>query len=96
MGMSNCCVPSVPADGDFEMLARAVANWATRPPAGSDRSIQATDQTPGHWKERILLQSWRLGRTLLEEAAQTKAGQHLDFYRASQHLWVVAYPEMIR
>jgi len=61
MGMSNCCVPSVPADGDFEMLARAVANRAARHPAGSDRSIQATDQTPGHWKERILLQSRRLG-----------------------------------
>jgi len=94
--MSNCCVPSVPADGDFEMLARAVANRAARHPAGSDRSIQATDQTPGHWKERILPQSWRLVRKLLDEAAQTKAGQHLDFYRASQHLWVVAHPEMIR
>jgi hypothetical protein len=72
MGMSNCCVPLVPADGDFEMLAKAVANWAARHPAGSDRSIQATDQTPGHWKERVLQQSWRLGRTLLEEAAQRK------------------------
>ncbi len=92
MGMSKCFVRSVSAGGDFETLARAVADWAARHPAGSDWSIQATDQTPGHWKERILPQSWRLVRTLLDEAAQTKAGQHLDLYRASRHLWVVAPP----
>ncbi len=71
----NCCVTSVPHHGRFKAFPKAVAAWQERLQAGLSRSIQASDQTMGHLEEEILHETRDLERTVLEEAAQKKAGQ---------------------
>ena len=71
----NCCVTSVAHHGSLEVLPQAVVAWQQRLQAGLSRSIQASDQTMGHWEEEILHQTRDLERRVLEEAAQKKAEQ---------------------
>jgi hypothetical protein len=73
---TNCCARSVPhRHGSFEVLAKAVGAWQERLQAGLSRSIQASDQTMGHWEEEILQKTRDLERAVLEEASQKKADQ---------------------
>ena len=54
-GMSNCCLNSVPqSDSSFETFGCAVADWTARLTAGLERSVRASDQTPGQLEEEIL------------------------------------------
>ena len=67
-GMNDCWAKSVPhSDSSYETFARPMIDWRARLTAGWNQSVQASDQTLGHWEERIPRQTQGLKRQLLRK-----------------------------